>query len=85
MAGSLYLGSQKVCPAIVVGKQEPVEYDSLIKVPDDMTVLEEHFFELSSGWSDCNIRTKILLDLNNLETIADVQPGAFSNFFPRCF
>ena len=83
MAGSLYLGSQKVCPAVVVGKQEPVEYDSLIKVPDDMTVLEEHFFELSSGWSNCNIKTKLLLDLNNIETIADVQSGAFSNFFPE--
>ena len=40
MAGYMYLGNKKVCPAIVVGQSEPPEYDSLIRMPKGLKELD---------------------------------------------
>lgn len=82
MAGSLYLGSQKVCPVIVAGQQEPQEYDSLIRMPKGLKELDidtnyiaitPNVYSIPSVSSEANM--KILLDLNELEIVTGGTGG----------
>lgn len=84
MAGYMYLGSQKVCPAIVVGSQpEPPEYDCLLKIPDDVTEINKtaYTYPIFTATSTGYQNAKVLLDLNNVETIlAGSMNGPFIGF-----
>ena len=86
MAGYMYLGNKKVCPAILVGSQpEPPEYDSLIKMPNGLKELDvdENYISIFSGnWSSitpvpAEANIKVLLDLNELEIVT----GGSSSFW----
>ena len=80
--GTLYLGSQKVCPAIIAGQPEPREYDSVIRIQDNISDLELSVSSSYSNFSD-DITNKILLDLNNVEKIDSTNltnSGGFSYF-----
>lgn len=89
MAGSLYLGSQRVCPAIVIGQQEPQEYDSLIRMPKGLKELQKEIIRVLGGTSQTVTESeyiKILLDLNEVESIVDAPSASYSafiSFFPR--
>ena len=80
MAGYMYLGNKKVCPAILVGSQpEPPEYDFLIKIPDNVTAIDvdEVYQSPVISLYYCEFNAKILLDLNNVEEI--INSGGFFN------
>ena len=68
MAGSLYLGSQKVCPAITLGGPEPTEYftfkfpDNMIEPPD-----QEYYLHPSVLSTDGNNFEPVVIDFNNVK------------------
>jgi hypothetical protein len=65
MTGSLYLGSQKVCPAISLGGPEPTEYFTF-KFPDGAVFSDE--IELPPFAGDDYIDT-LAIDFNKIEQI----------------
>lgn len=66
MSGSLYIGSQKVCPAVVLGQPEPPDYDILYKIPDSVTEL---IYVEMAGVRVIGNTYRVLLDLNNVEKV----------------
>lgn len=73
MAGSLYLGSQKVCPAIVIGGGATTTDVTTLKLPDYLKNIEDGNFQITcniidkTGEEDVYIPLK--LDFNNVEKI----------------
>lgn len=70
MAGYMYLGSQRVCPAVVSGGSEPTEYFT-IKLPDSLKVLNFEgnvFSGQSVSYSGVGFPT-IVFDFNKLEEV----------------
>lgn len=80
MAGSLYLGSQKVCPVIVSGGSEPTEYFTF-KFPDNITDFNGVF--LSPTWvlydSQKQEYQPFILDFNKIETVSN-DNAFYGNF-----
>lgn len=73
MAGTLYLGSQKVCPAILAGGAKPTEFYTL-KIPDSITKLDDvNKIIITSNIIDRTEETDqyvpFCLDFNNVEEI----------------
>lgn len=87
MAGYMYLGNKKVCPAILVGSQpEPPEYDSLIKMPKGLKELDidDTYISIFADWEytkpvPLEANMKVLLDLNELEIITGGSSGLFGS------
>lgn len=73
MAGSLYLGSQRVCPAIVSGGSEPTEHFTL-KFPDNMVELLNNNIALETCPRVADMQTQeyvpVVLDFNNIKTFS---------------
>lgn len=74
MAGYMYLGSQRVCPAIVSGgspEPEPTEYltvkfpDSMVEPPD-----QEYYLQPMVLTSDGNNFEPVIIDFNNVKTFS---------------
>lgn len=85
MAGSLYLGSQKVCPVIIAGgspEPEPTEYFTL-KFPDNITDFNIRFISPAYILYDTQKEEyhPFILDFNKIETVSndDAFYGDFSN------
>jgi len=70
MAGSLYLGSQKVCPSILVGGPEPTEYVT-IKFPDDPSFTGGISGSYIEAVNSSGNTIPLVIDLNKLETIVE--------------
>lgn len=71
MAGSLYLGSQRVCPAIVSGgspEPEPTEYFTF-KFPDDMVEppTQDYYLRLQVVREDQESLEPVCIDFNNIK------------------
>lgn len=80
MSGSLYLGSQKVCPAIVSGvspEPEPTEYFTF-KFPDNIItfdgILQDGFFLADSNWDETQV---FCVDFNKVEYLIDCNLYGF--------
>ena len=82
MAGTLYLGRNKVCPAILVGGSEPTEYFTL-KFPDNLVEApEQRYFALmlqivnTSG----DALEPICIDFNNVKVFNGSVAQTDGNF-----
>lgn len=84
MAGYMYLGNKKVCPAIVLGgspEPEPNNFFTL-KLPDELTSLDSSTTISSDFFYKENGQTKyhpFKLDFNNVESISGYGWGNYAN------
>lgn len=71
MAGSLYLGSQKVCPVIVSGGSEPTEYFTF-KFPDNMVEppQQEYWMVVQIYTPDRTKYEPVCIDFNNIKVFS---------------
>ena len=80
MAGSLYLGSQKVCPSMLVVREEPTS--CVFRVPDNVTNISKTS-AFGSLYGNLNpFPYDLAIDLNNVEEISG--DGCFEYTFGGC-
>ncbi len=80
MAGYMYLGSQRVCPAVVSGgspEPEPTEYFTF-KFPDSIVtfngILQDKVFLADDNWDETQV---FCVDFNNVEYLIDCNLYSF--------
>lgn len=91
MAGSLYLGSQRVCPAIVIGGGSDinvgleVDQDGILQRQQSGSIVFSGFTDVGykALYSFCSNSDIVSADLSNLKSITDKSACAF--LFSNCY
>lgn len=78
MAGYMYLGSQRVCPAVVSGGSEPTEYFTF-KFPDNMVEPPQQSYYISPQIEiDYSNLEPACVDFNNIKVFSgNLSPSSF--------